>query len=68
MAIGPARQPRTEPTLPVQLELAGRDAETISVSADQSTRVATSASTSSKSLASINSPISLAAAQHRSRP
>lgn len=37
MAIGPAGQPRTEPTLPVQVELAGHAPETIAVSADTPT-------------------------------
>jgi hypothetical protein len=37
MAIGPNGQPRTEPSLPIQIELAGRAPETITVSADRST-------------------------------
>jgi hypothetical protein len=37
MAIGPAGKPRSEPTLPVRVELAGHPDETISVSADRYT-------------------------------
>jgi hypothetical protein len=38
MAIGPAGQPRTEPTLPLQVQRAGQAAETIALAADPATK------------------------------
>jgi len=38
MAIGPAGQPRTEPTLPVQVQLAGQAVTTITLAADTATK------------------------------